>query len=180
MIRTFFRRGGRPAALLAAAGFLVVGVGAPAQAAPLESAEDETHCIVFADDDTVVCAPTLEEADAAFTEATGYVRDPGVAGRGDAGLLAIYSLATFYQNNLYGGSSITITRSFDCNGSTATGYTNLALVGMDNTISSFITYGSCQAQLWDGTGYGGTGFGYATTQASLPFFNDLASSARAR
>ena len=176
MTRTFLRGGARATALVAAIGFLVVGAAAPAQAS-----EDETHCILLADDGTVVCAPTLEEADAAFAAETGYVRDEAaVAARGGAGLLVSYSLATFYQNNLYGGSSITITRSYDCNGSTATGFTNLGSVGMNNTISSYITYRSCQAQLWDGTSYTGGSFGYATSQGSLPFFNDLASSARAR
>ncbi len=165
----------RTAAFVAAVGFLVAGVGAPAQAS-----ETETHCIVFADDGTIVCADTLEEADAAFTAETGYTRDGDVAARGGVGVLAVYSLATFYQNNLYGGSSVTITRSFDCDGVTQTGFSDLSLYGMNDTISSFITYRSCQARLYANTGYSGGTFGYTTTQASLPFFNDVASSARAR
>jgi hypothetical protein len=176
--RTFLSRGGRTVALLAAVGILVVGVATPAHARGVDDVE--THCIVFDDDGTIVCAPTLEEADAEFTAETGYVRDGSVAARGDVGLLVTYSLATFYRDNLYGGSSTTITRSYDCDGLSQTGYTDLSLIGMNNTISSFITYRSCQARLWDGTGYTGSSFGYTTTQASLPFFNDLASSVRAR
>lgn len=178
MIRNFVKRGARGTALIAAIGFLVVGAAVPAQAD-----EVEEHCIVLDDDGTVVCAPTLEEADAAFTAETGYLRtesDAYAAARGGAGLLAVYSLATFYQNNNYGGSSITITRSFDCNGVTVAGFTDLSFYGLNNAVSSFITYSSCQARLYDGTGYTGSTFGYATSQPSLLLFNDVASSARAR
>lgn len=180
MIRTT-RSTTRALAFVATLGALVLGVAAPAQART-----GDIHCIVFADDGTVVCAETLAAADEAFTAETGYTRDGDVGARGEAvtrgGIvpLAVYSLATFYQNTLYGGSSLTITRSTPCNGSTQSGFSDLSAYGMNNSISSFITYGSCQARLYDGTGYTGGTFGYTTTQASLPLFNDLASSVRAR
>lgn len=178
MIRTT-RSTTRALAFVATLGALVLGVAAPAQAGT-----GDIHCIVFADDGTGVCAETLEAADAAFTAATGYTRDVDARGeavtRGGIVPLAVYSLATFYQNTLYGGSSLTITRSTPCNGSTQSGFSDLSAYGMNNSISSFITYGSCQARLYDGTGYTGGTFGYTTTQASLPLFNDLASSVRAR
>lgn len=180
MIRTFLRRGARATAFAAVVGVLVLGAAVPAQAV---EDDEETHCIVLDDDGTFVCAPTLEAADAAFTAATGYVRtesDAFAASRGGVGILAVYSLATFYANNNYSGSSLTITRSYDCNGSTQTGFSDLSSYGMNNVISSFVTYSTCQARLYDGTGYSGSTFGYTTSQPSLILFNDVASSARAR
>jgi hypothetical protein len=168
-LETSARRRGTAVAVLAVA--LVLGAALPARAdAP------DRHCIEFADDGTVVCAATLDEADAAFTAATGYTRVVEEAGRS----LLAFSLATLYGNNGYGGSSYTITRSFACDGATVSGISDLSTVGMNNNISSFQTYGSCTVRLYDGTGYTGSTFGYASSSTSVGSMNDLASSVRVR
>lgn|GEM_PF-1911607 len=174
VIRTLSRRRGTAVAVVAAA--LVL-----AGALPAHAEEPDIHCIALLDDGSVVCAPTVEEADEAFTEETGLVRvSDGTALRGSVGTLAVYTLATLYPNNGYGGSSYTITRTFACNGSTVSGVPNLATSGMDNIVSSFQTYGGCQVRLYDGTSYTGSTFGWAGSSTSLGSFNDLASSVQVR
>jgi hypothetical protein len=162
----------RSAAIAVIACAAVLGLAAPAQAD-----DRDEHCIVLIDDGSTVCAATLEDADEAFTTVTGYTR---VADEGARGALVVYSLVTLYPNNGYGGSSYTITRSSACNGSTVSGISDLATIGMNNVISSFQTYGSCQARLYDGTGYSGSTYGYATSSANVGALNDLASSVRVR
>lgn len=171
MIRTVTRRRALGAVLVAAVSFLV-SLGSPAYAS-----EPEEHCILLADDGTVVCAATIEAADAAFHDATGYTRVEDEAARG---VLAVYSLATLYQDSGYGGSSYTITRTSSCNGVTVSGLASLAATGLDNAVSSYLAYGSCQVRLYSDASYGGSTFGYAGSQSSLPSFNDLASSVRVR
>lgn len=170
MNRIFDHRRGAAIAVVAVA--LVLGAAAPVQAE-----EADTHCIMLVDDGTTVCAATLEEADADFTAATGSTRVTDEAARG---AFVVYSLVSLYPNNGYGGSSYTITRSFPCDGSTVAGISDLAAVGMNNVISSFQTYGSCQARLYDGTGYSGSTYGYTTSSTSVGALNDLASSVRVR
>jgi hypothetical protein len=172
VIRHLIRRRGLGAALALSIA-LLVAIGAPAHAT-----EGERHCIGFADDGTVVCASTLEGADDAFTAATGRTRvESGDAARG---ALVAFSLATLYANTGYTGSSFTVTRSTDCNGVTISGVANLATVGLDNAVSSFLAFGSCQVRLSADPNYAGAQFGFATSRSSLPTFNDVASSARVR
>jgi hypothetical protein len=175
MIRNHSRSSLRAAALLASTALLVGAAALPAQAT-----EVEEHCIALVDDGTVVCAETLEAADAEFTEATGYTRVEDAAARGDLELLVVYSLATLYQHAGYSGSSYTFTRSTACNGVTQAGISNLTSVGLNDAVSSFLTYGTCQVRLYADASYAGSTFGYASSQSSLPTFNDVASSARAR
>lgn len=162
----------RGLAVAVAAAALVLGTAV----LPAHADAPDVHCIEFADDGTVVCAATLEQADAAFTAATGYTRVVEEAGRG----LLAFSLATLWGNNGYGGSSYTITRSTACDGVTVTGISDLATVGMNNNVSSFQTFGSCTVRLYDGTGYTGSTFGYTTSSTSVGAMNDLASSVRVR
>jgi hypothetical protein len=175
MIRTPWRRTG---ALVASVAVLVLGAAAPANAV-----ESDQHCIVLlgdeAHDDAVACAETLEEADEAFTEQTGLSRvDSGEESL--LGSLVVYTLATLYRDASYGGSSFTFTRSTPCNGVTLSSVPNLGSYGLGDAVSSFLTYGSCQVRLYADINYGGSTYGYTTTQSSLPTFNDVASSARAR
>lgn len=174
MLSSSLRRRGTAVALLAAA--LALGAAAPATAL----SADDAHCILLLDDGTVVCGASVEEADAAFTAATGYTRVADEAARGEIGTLAVYSLASLYPNNGYGGSGYTFVRTTPCNGSTVSGVSDLSTVGLNNTVSSFQTYGTCQVRLSDGTGYTGTTYGYTTSSTSLGSFNDLASSAQVR
>lgn len=175
MIRNPRRSAARATAVLASTALLVLAVAAPAQAA-----QPEQHCIEFVDDGTLVCAETLAAADEAFTKATGFVRLEGEAARGGVGPLAIYSLATLFQHSGYSGSSYTITRSTDCNGVTQAGISSLSTVGLNDAVSSFLAYGTCQVRLYGDINYAGSTYGYASSQSSLPSFNDVASSARAR
>ncbi|HWH97333.1 MAG TPA: peptidase inhibitor family I36 protein [Pseudolysinimonas sp.] len=162
------------AALTASIALLVLGAAVPAHA----TSPDE-HCIVYLDDDVVVCAETLEDADAAFTESTGLTRVESSEEDG-AGPLTVYSLATLYVDVSYGGSSYTFTRSTPCNGVTLSSVPNLGTYGLNDAVSSFATYSTCQVRLYADISYGGSTYGYATSQSSLPTFNDVASSARAR
>lgn len=168
----------RVLAPLACAAALLVGVAAPVAAS--EDADAEQHCIDFSDEGTVVCAATPEEADAAFTAATGYVRVGEELPEGSARMMLAYSLATLYEAVGYGGTSYTFVRATDCDGVTAMGISDLSTAGLNNSISSFLTYRSCTVRLWDGTGYTGSAYGYTTSKTSLPTFNNIASSARAR
>ena len=165
--------------VISLAGAVVLLAGGTAPATASESDSDQ-HCIAFVDDTTLVCAATPEEADAIFTATTGYVRVGDELPDGAARMLLAYSLATLYDAVGYGGSSYTFVRSTDCDGSTISGVSDLSTVGLGNAISSFLTYRTCTVRLWDGTGYSGSAYGYTTSQTSLPSFNNLASSARAR
>lgn len=158
---------------------LVVGAVAASAAASSET-EAEQHCIEFVDDGTFVCAPTPEEADAAFTAATGYVRVEEEVPDGSARMLLAYSLATLYEAVGYGGTSYTFVRTTDCDGSTTMGISDLSTAALGDAVSSFLAYRSCTVRLWDGTGYTGSAYGYTTSKTSLPTFNNIASSARVR
>jgi hypothetical protein len=175
VIRESWRGAGRAAALLASLAVLVVGVATPANA----QTRDE-HCVILLDDDdaaTAVCADTVEAADAVFTERTGLTR---VESADAVGPLVVYSLATLYTDAGYGGSSYTFTRSSACNGVTLSSVANLGSIGMNDAVSSFFTYSSCTVRLFVDASYGGSSYGWATSQSSLPSFNDVASSARVR
>lgn len=123
------------------------------------------------------CANTLEEVDRVFHEETGLTR---VESADIVGARVTYTLARLYVNANYGGSSFTFLRSTPCDGVTSAGISDLGSVGLNDAISSFITYSSCQARLYADINYGGSTYGYTTTKASLPTFNDVATAARAR
>jgi hypothetical protein len=165
---------GRTAGLLAALALLVGGVATPATAQ-----ERDEYCVILLDDeaDTVICADTREGADAAFTEATGLTR---VESADVVGARVVYTLATLYTDAGYSGSVYSFTRSTACNGVTLSSVPDLASVGVNDAVSSFQTYSPCQVRLYADPGYGGSTYGYTTSQSSLPTFNDVASSARAR
>lgn len=174
MIGKSWRGVGRSAAFLASLALLLVGVAAPANAQTKEE-----HCVILLgeDADTVICADTVDAADAAFAEQTGLRR---VESADVVGPLVVYSLATLYTDAGYGGSSYTFTRSTACNGVTLASVPDLATVGVNDAVSSFLTYSSCQVRLYADVSYGGSTYGYTTSQSSLPTFNDVASAARAR
>lgn len=171
------RRAGRVAALAASIALLSLGVATPAAADVLEE-----HCVIQLDADVelTVCAATLEAADAAFTERTGLVRVEEPADAENLGPLVVYTLATLYVDAGYGGGSYTFTRSTPCNGVTLSSVPNLGSYGLNDAVSSFFTYSTCQVRLYADINYGGTTYGYTTSQSSLPSYNDVASSARAR
>lgn len=179
------RRTWRPLALAASLIFLVLGIAVPANAQT-----EEEHCVVLLDDDVavdqqvVVCASTIEGAAAAFTEQTGYTIVDSAEDENTSfasfGPLVVYSLAQLYVDANYGGSSYLFTRSSPCNGVTQAGVSNLVSYGLNDQISSFLTYSTCEVRLYDDINYAGGTYGYTTTQSSLPSFNDRASSARAR
>lgn len=153
----------------------------PASADPLE--ED---CAVDVDLDLVVCVPIGDDLAGAYFDETGLELLPSPdeeAGRSASSAvtpLASYSLVTFYVNASYSGGSFTIVRGTPCDGVTLSSVANLGTVGMNDSISSFLTYGSCTARLYEDVSYGGSTYGYTTSKSSLPTFNDIASSARAR
>jgi hypothetical protein len=158
---------------------LVVGVAAPAQASALEEQSGEEHCVVLLDDDdaNVVCAGTIEAAVQKFTAETGYTVSESAD---EVGPLVVYSLARLYADANYGGSSYLFTRSTACNGVTLSSVPDLGVFGLNDAVSSFLTYSTCTVRLYVDVNYGGSTYGYTTTQSSLPTFNDVATSARAR
>jgi len=179
VIRTPWRPLGRAVAVAASLAVLVLGVAVPAQARPLEEPQNEEHCVVLLGDaaDTVVCAASIAAAVQEFTAQTGY----SVSESDDeVGPLVVYSLARLYVDAGYGGSSYLFTRSTACNGVTLSGVPDLSVVGINDAVSSFLTYGTCTVRLYADTGYGGATYGYTTSQSSLPTFNDVATAARAR
>lgn len=154
-------------------------------AAPAAADPEPQDCALDVDLDVLVCVAVGDDLAAAYLDETGRELLPSPdEGEGSAngllGPLASYSLVTFYVNTSYAGASFTIVRSTPCNGSTLSSIANLGTVGMNDAISSFATYGSCEARLYEDVSYGGSTFGYTTSTSSLPTFNDLASSARAR
>jgi hypothetical protein len=176
MIRDHRRALGRTAAFTASLALLVLGAAAPAYAdAP------EQHCMVLFDDADVAaqefCADTFDEVDRVFLAETGLIR---VESADIVGARVTYTLATLYADASYGGSSYTFLRSSPCDGVTSAGVSNLGAVGLNDVVSSFITYSSCQVRLYADINYGGGTYGYTTTKASLPTFNDVATAARAR
>lgn len=178
MIRNTSRRVGRTAALVAAIALLSLGVAGPASAG-----EPEEHCFIQVEESVdllIVCADTVEEADAAFAVATDSVRVEDPADAGESGARVLYTLATLYTDVSYGGSSYTFTRTTACNGVTLSSVPNLVTLGLNDAVSSFLTYASCEVRLYADINYGGSTYGYTTTQSSLPTFNDVASAARAR
>lgn len=152
-------------------------------AAPANAAEDPQDCIFYEDDDVLVCVPSGDDLLAAFTEQTGYTTVPSpddgepLASRGP---LVVYILATLWQNNGYTGTSFTFSRSTPCNGVTLSSIADLGVVGLNDSVSSFQTFGTCTVRLYEDLSYGGATYGYTTSQSSLPTFNDIAGSARAR
>lgn len=174
MIRTPWRPLGRAAALAASLVLLVIGVAAPAHA---ETREE--HCVILLGDDadTVVCADSPDAALEKFTAETGYT----VTESADVvGPLVVYSIVRLYADAGYGGASHLVTRSTPCNGVTLSSIADLGAVGLNDAVSSFLTYSTCTARLFVDINYGGSSYGYATSQSSLPSFNDVASSVRAR
>jgi len=174
VIRTSWRPLGRAAALAATLALLVIGVATPAHA---ETAEE--HCVILLGDDadTVVCAETPDAAVQRFTAETGYT----VTESADVvGPLVVYSIAQLFADAGYGGSSYLITRGTACNGVTLSSIADLGTIGLNDAVSSFTTYSTCTVRLFVDINYGGSSYGYATSQSSLPTFNDVASSARAR
>lgn len=192
VIRRTWRPLGRSVALASSLVLLVLGVAAPARA---ETPEE--HCVILLGDDdaaaaeAVVCADTREAALEAFTAETGYTvveTGSGAAESGSAaaessenlGPLVVYSLAELFADAGYGGTSHLITRSTPCDGVTLSGVSNLGTVGLNDAVSSFQTYSTCTVRLYANASYGGSTYGWATSQSSLPTFNDTASSARVR
>lgn len=154
----------------------------PAAADPVE--ED---CAIDVDLDLVVCVPVGDDLAAAYFDETGLELLPSPDDESsrssleaEVAPLASYSLVTFYVNASYSGGSYTIVRGTPCDGSTLSGVANLGTVGMNDVISSFLTYGSCTARLYENVSYAGSTFGYTTSTSSLPTFNDIASPVRAR
>lgn len=185
VIRRTWRPLGRSVALASSLVLLVLGVAAPAHA---ETPEE--HCVILLGDDdaaaaeAVVCADTREAALEAFTAETGYtVVETGYAAAESSeslGPLVVYSLAELFADAGYGGTSHLITRSTPCDGVTLSGVSNLGTVGLNDAVSSFQTYSTCTVRLYANASYGGSTYGWATSQSSLPTFNDTASSARVR
>lgn len=158
----------------------VIALGAVA--APAAADDEEQDCVLWVDEDVVVCVPHGEDLAAAFTEQTGLVRVPsGTEVEEDGfGPSAVYDLVTYYANASYGGSNFTLVRSTPCNGVTLTSVPNLGSYGLDNAVSSFFGWGSCTARLYADTSYGGSTYGYAALASSLGAFDNVASSTRAR
>jgi len=176
------RRTWRAPALALCLALLVLGAAAPANAQT-----SEEHCVVLLDDESAatICADTREEARTAFEEETGLVivdtpESEAARGGDDLGPLVVYSLAELFVNVNFGGSSFLFTRSTPCNGVTLSSSPNLGSYGLNDAVSSFLTYSSCEVRLYADINYGGTTYGYSTSQSSLPSYNDVASSARAR
>lgn len=170
------QRGVRVGVAVAAALALV------AVAAPAAADDEEQDCVLWVDEEVVVCVPHGEDLAAAFTEQTGLVRVPsGTEVEEDGfGPSAVYDLVTYYANASYGGASFTLTRNTPCNGVTLSSVSNLGTVGLDNAVSSFQGWGTCTARLYADTSYGGSTYGYAASASSLGAFDDVASSTRAR
>lgn len=176
------RRTWRAPALALSLALLVLGAAAPANAQT-----PEEHCVVLLDDESAptVCGDTREEARAAFEKETGLVivdspESEAARGSGQLGPLVVYSLAELFVNDNYGGSSFLFARSTPCNGVTLASVSNLGSYGLNDAVSSFLTYSTCTVRLYADINYGGTTYGYSTSQSSLPSYNDVASSARAR
>jgi hypothetical protein len=176
------RRTWRAPALALSLAILVLGAAAPANAQV-----PEEHCVVLLDDESgvTICGDTEEDARAAFEDETGLVivDEPGSEGarnEDDLGPLVVYSLAQLYVDSNFGGSSYLFTRSTPCNGVTLSSVSNLGSVGLNDAVSSFLTYSTCEVRLYADINYGGTTYGYSTSQSSLGGYNDVASSARAR
>ena len=174
MIRTSWRPLGRAAALAAALALLLIGVAAPAHAeAP------EKHCVILLGDDAdlVVCAETPDAAIQRFTAETGLT----VTQSADVvGPSVVYSIAQLFAASGYAGTSYLITRATACNGVTLSSLPDLGAIGLNDAVSSFLTFSTCTVRLFADINYGGSTLGYTTSQSSLPTFNDVASSARAR
>ena len=170
------------AGMTAALALAVVGVAAPAAAQPAD--QEAQDCVLWIDEDVLVCVPHGEDLDAAFTEQTGQVRVPSGteldAGRDAAAPSAVYDLVTYYANTSYSGSNFTITRSTPCNGVTLSSVPNLGTYGLNDAVSSFFGWGSCEARLYADVNYGGSTYGYAPLASSLGAFDNVASSTRAR
>lgn len=165
-----------------AAALTLAGVAAPAAAQP-----EEQDCVLWIDEDILVCVPHGEDLAAAFTDQTGMVRvpspDEGDSGGSEAegfGASTVYDLVTYYANASYGGANFTITRSTACNGVTLSSVPNLGSYGLNDAVSSFFGWGSCTARLYADTSYGGSTYGYAALASSLGSFDNVASSTRAR
>ena len=174
MFRESSRPLGRAAALVASLALLVLGAAVPAQADV-----PEEHCVILLGDDAeqLFCAATVEKADAAFVEGTGLTR---VESADEVGPSVVYTLAVLYADASYTGSSYAFVRSTACNGVTLSSVANLAPPGLNDAVSSFLTYSGCTVRLYADISYGGSTYGYTTSQSTLPTFNDVASSARAR
>jgi len=141
---------------------------APSAAATETSAE---VCWLNTDDDSYECFDTYDE----FAAASG-IGSARASLDGGVQPLATYTLATFYENASYGGSSTYITTS---NSSLCSGYHYYGSAmpsGWNDRVSSFTTAGTCRVKLWANTGYSGSTYGPADSASSLGAMNDEASS----
>jgi hypothetical protein len=172
------RRAGAGLSALIAALALVVGAAAPAQA----DAEEQA-CSYDLDEQWYVCVPLGDDLAAAVEAETGYTIVDSDEELGGRGILVTYSLVSLYTDAGYGGSTVLFTRtSGPCNGVSLSGWSNLGSYGMNDNVSSFVTYSSCTARLWSNANMLGTSYGFTTSTSNLApvGFNDVASSLQAR
>lgn len=165
-----------------------IGFAAPASAQPTAEPTTET-CWLDADTGSFECFADREAWLAALAE-RGYVLiirdvaddetaplDEENAARGGFGTLAVYLLATLYQDINHGGAGLNITTgsAFLCSG---TDYNGNMPPGWNDAVSSFESYGGCRTRLASNINQGGSFYGPFTSALSLGAFNDIASSYR--
>ncbi len=171
----------------ALAAFIAVTTGAlffaggPAQAAsPTRADVGDDVCWANADDGRFQCFPDEAAFAEAVAEQTGTVLvDPSsrLTSRPAAGVLATYTLARFYEDASYLGSSVAVTSTNSALCSTGSISGNFSVLWNDR-VSSFRSYHSCSTRVYEDAGQAGTWFGYSVNAPGVGALNDEASSYR--
>jgi len=149
-------------------------LAAPAQAEP--RGNPGQTCWLNSDTGVVRCF-TDESALEASLAATGHVlveEGSALAARQPAGVLAMFTIARFYDVAGYGGATFIVSNSSStvC----ASGSVSGDLPTFNDKVSSFHSYFGCSTKIFQNTGGGGSSFGYAVDAASVGALDNLASS----
>jgi hypothetical protein len=175
------------------AAFTLTGGAAANAAAPDPTSPDPSTQSCWVDVSTLqsLCVPTGDDLIAAVQDEDGVtlVAPTGTniggttmtAGRQEASLLSVAStnvatiVSGIYDDVNYGGGSLFLTAT-----SPGCAWTlpNLGSFGWNDRASSFKSFAGCRTALYQNINFGGTHVGYSTNVASLPSFNDQASSWR--
>lgn len=162
------------AAFIAVTTGALVLLAAPAQAAP--GGNPVQSCWLDSDTGVVRCFANEEALEAAVA-ATGHVlveEGSALAARQPAGVLAMFTIARFYDGASYGGATFVVSNmsSTVC----ASGSVSGDLPSFNDKVSSFHSYFGCSTKIFQNTGGGGSSFGYAVDAASVGALDNLASS----
>ncbi|WP_158437708.1 peptidase inhibitor family I36 protein [Naasia lichenicola] len=153
-------------------------VAAPATAAVADRTRTVEHCAIEVPSDDTETTTDSDTADLQpvcfFTEeeVEAYIEESANAGRGSGASVAAASvvLGVVYKDINYGGSSLTLFASSDCNGTTH-GFPTLSS-GWDNSISSAKGSSTCWLTLYTATSYGGSRLNCTPNCASIGSWND--------